>query len=197
MSRRIGSIALSAALLALTPGYAQAQQRDATQFTLRLSGDGDAIVRADTGEVLCRPTQRGPACMISVRQGETVPLLAREKPGASSFAIWQGPCAREPVQYSPQCRITGGGPAVTMVAHFGAAGAEASAISSLRTLVSSQAMFYQGDVERDGDCDNATELRSLDSYEMVDDVLGDGDAGASEPGTQHRPQPATRRPSPR
>jgi hypothetical protein len=123
-----------------------------------------------------------------------VPLLAREKPGASSFAIWQGPCAREPIQYSPRCRITGGGPAATLIAHFGAAAGEASAISSLRRMVSSQAMFYQGDINNDGVYDYATDLSSLDSNEMVDDVIGDGDTGASAPDTQSRPQRGTRPP---
>ena len=53
---------------------------------------------------------------------------------------------------------------------------EASAISSLRTLVSSEAMLYQGDVESDGTDDYATEPTEPDPDDpMIDDVLGQGD----------------------
>ena len=51
---------------------------------------------------------------------------------------------------------------------------EASAISSLRTLVSSQAMFYQGDIEGDGSYDYATNLVELTTDGLIDNVLGNG-----------------------
>ncbi len=51
---------------------------------------------------------------------------------------------------------------------------EASAISSLRTLVSSQAMFYQGDAEGDGVYDYAASLPELEHTSLIDNVLGTG-----------------------
>jgi type II secretory pathway pseudopilin PulG len=51
---------------------------------------------------------------------------------------------------------------------------EASAISSLRTMVSSQAMFYQGDLENDGNYDYAESLTELETAELIDNVLGSG-----------------------
>lgn len=51
---------------------------------------------------------------------------------------------------------------------------EASAISSLRTLVSSQAMFYQGDIENDTDYDYATSLEELSTTGLIDNTLGSG-----------------------
>ncbi len=55
-----------------------------------------------------------------------------------------------------------------------AAANEASAISSLRTLVSSQAMFFQGDIETDGTNDYASSLEELSNNGMIDNVLGTG-----------------------
>lgn len=51
---------------------------------------------------------------------------------------------------------------------------EASAISSLRTLVSAQAMFYQGDIEGDGTNDYATGLNELEDGELIDNTLATG-----------------------
>ncbi|MBF0443023.1 MAG: type II secretion system protein, partial [Oligoflexales bacterium] len=51
---------------------------------------------------------------------------------------------------------------------------EASAISSLRTVVSAQAMFYQGDVDTSEEYDYATSLETLTSACMMDNVLGTG-----------------------
>ena len=51
---------------------------------------------------------------------------------------------------------------------------EASAISSLRTLVSAQAMFYQDDREGDGAYDYADSLTELEHADMIDNVLGTG-----------------------
>ncbi len=51
---------------------------------------------------------------------------------------------------------------------------EASAISSLRTLVSSQAMFYQGDIEGDSSYDYATDLLELSTEGLIDNTLGSG-----------------------
>jgi hypothetical protein len=50
---------------------------------------------------------------------------------------------------------------------------EASAISSLRTCVSSQAMYYQGDLDRDETYDYATSLEDSGvESDLIDDVLG-------------------------
>ena len=51
---------------------------------------------------------------------------------------------------------------------------EASAISSLRTLVSSQAMFHQSDIEEDGEYDYATTLEELREAGLIDSVLAGG-----------------------
>lgn len=51
---------------------------------------------------------------------------------------------------------------------------EAAAISSLRTLVSAQAMFYQGDMEGDDTNDYAQSLWELGSAELIDGVLSSG-----------------------
>ncbi|MEA1981159.1 MAG: prepilin-type N-terminal cleavage/methylation domain-containing protein, partial [candidate division Zixibacteria bacterium] len=51
---------------------------------------------------------------------------------------------------------------------------EASAISSLRTCVSSQAMFYQSDLDNDGVYDYATSLEELYESGLIDNVLGTG-----------------------
>lgn len=50
----------------------------------------------------------------------------------------------------------------------------ASAISSLRTMVSSQAMFYQGDIDGDQTYDYATSLEQLSTEGLIDNVLGAG-----------------------
>ncbi|HNR39859.1 MAG TPA: hypothetical protein PKN61_12560 [Acidobacteriota bacterium] len=52
---------------------------------------------------------------------------------------------------------------------------ESSAISSVRTLVSVQAMFYQGDLDQSGEPDYATELQPLGpNSDLIDEVLGEG-----------------------
>ncbi len=51
---------------------------------------------------------------------------------------------------------------------------EASAISSLRTLVSSNAMFYQGEMESDGLHDYAESLVELERAGLIDTMLGSG-----------------------
>ncbi len=193
MSVRFASLTISTILLTLASASAQ-PLRGATEYTLATSGGGDAIVRADTGEVLCRPTLGSQTCVIRLRRGETLRLLAQPA-AARSFAIWQGPCAHENTQYSPQCVITGGGAPATLRAHFAPAN-EASAISSLRTLVSSQAMFYQGDLETEGTYDYATDLDEPGTVGMIDNVLGDGDEAGQTSESPSRPQRTGRRPPP-
>jgi hypothetical protein len=61
-----------------------------------------------------------------------------------------------------------------------AEGNEASAISSLRTLVSSQAMFYQGDVEADGTYDYGKNFEMPKTGGMIDNVLGGSDQKAQD-----------------
>lgn len=51
---------------------------------------------------------------------------------------------------------------------------EASAISSMRTLVSSQAMFYQDDLDEDGTSDYAESREELASEDLIDTILGHG-----------------------
>jgi len=56
---------------------------------------------------------------------------------------------------------------------------EASAISSVRTLVSAQAMFYHGDLDQSGAPDYATESQPLGSHSgLIDEVLGEGSRSA-------------------
>ncbi len=51
---------------------------------------------------------------------------------------------------------------------------EASAISSMRTIVSSNAMFFQGDIEGDGMNDYALSLEEMMEVGLIDNVLGSG-----------------------
>jgi prepilin-type N-terminal cleavage/methylation domain-containing protein len=51
---------------------------------------------------------------------------------------------------------------------------EASAISSLRTLVSSQAMFLSEDADGNGEYDFAPSLAALLAVGLIDDVLASG-----------------------
>lgn len=52
---------------------------------------------------------------------------------------------------------------------------ESVGISSMRTVVSAQAMFYQRDIDQSGEPDYATEIQPLGSdNNLVDEVLGEG-----------------------
>lgn len=52
---------------------------------------------------------------------------------------------------------------------------EASAISSLRTLVSSQSIYHNDDPDFDGEYDYATSLGELESVGLIDEVLASGE----------------------
>lgn len=52
---------------------------------------------------------------------------------------------------------------------------ESVGISSMRTVVSAQAMFYQGDLDENREPDYATELQPLGpNGDLIDEVLGEG-----------------------